>query len=189
MRRNLALTIRLTSLTDKNFERDRHGESKREKGNLRCQIEKSLEFPTTFSLDLNLSLFGTHLEISWWRNTRRAQEEKLVVYSCRCWWARDLRETKYGVGFCLGLFHWAVFQSSLAIAWWFSFLYHFANGKSHHRILVYVVLRYFITTGVFGALRNRNQLYFLAGHEKDTLSIGTGWASMHTDPAVRLWRS
>lgn len=63
----------------------------------------------------SLSLFGTHLEISWWRNTRRAQEEKLVVYSCRCWWARDLRETKYGVGFCLGLFHWAVFQSSLAI--------------------------------------------------------------------------
>lgn len=64
MRRNPALIIRLTSLTDKNFERDRHGESKREKGNLRCQIEKLLEFPTTFSLDLNLSLFGTHLEIS-----------------------------------------------------------------------------------------------------------------------------
>lgn len=56
MRRNPALIIRLTSLTDKNFERDRHGESKREKGTLRCQIEKTLEFPTTFSRDLNLSL-------------------------------------------------------------------------------------------------------------------------------------
>lgn len=56
MRRKPALIIRLTSLTNEKFERDRHGESKREKGNLRCQIEKLLEFPATFSLDLNLSL-------------------------------------------------------------------------------------------------------------------------------------